>query len=248
MIFDWLYAARSKQDEIIRICCVNRCMFVAKLHNNRIFQSYLLRNESSSYNKVTLPELRYRVAPLYPEKAQIKAHFINFYMQIPRDIYKEYNDQKKLAPGRRDEEKYATYSLGRIWISIIFFVLFPLHFISRVINLIYPIFILCIIDIRNIALLQGIMTFSWLTVFVIWIILFIVNLKFEYLTWHIAPGTSYFNTYSTLDVDKFSLKLNNYYDKIYIAPIREKYLTQRFGQDISYIIISMLDIFDDDEE
>ena len=131
MIFDWLYAARSKQDEIIRICCVNRCMFVAKLHNNRIFQSYLLRNEPSSYKKVTLPELRYRVAPLYPEKAQIKAHFINFYMQIPRDIYKEYNDQKKLAPDRRDEEKYATYSLGRIWISIIFFVFCALLFYPR---------------------------------------------------------------------------------------------------------------------
>ena len=68
MIFNWLSSSRSKQDEIVRICCVNRCMFISKLHNNRIFQSYLLRNEATSYSNVNLPELRYRVAPLYQKK------------------------------------------------------------------------------------------------------------------------------------------------------------------------------------
>jgi len=247
-LFNWLYAARNKQDEIVRICCINRCMFVSKLHNNRIFQSYLLRNESSSFRNVTLPELRYRVAPLYPEKAQLKAHFIHFYMNIPNDVYKDYNDQKKLAPDRRDREKYIMYAIGRVWISMIFFVLFPLHFVSRVINLVYPIIVLCVIDIHHIALLQGIMTFSWLTLLVIWIVMFAVNLKFEYLTWHIAPGVGYFNTSSSLDVDKFEQKLTSYYDKIYLAPIREQHLIQLFGEDIAQIIISMLDIFEDDED
>eukprot|EP00483_Globobulimina_turgida_P006003 UN06013 len=92
------------------------------------------------------------------------------------------------------------------------------------------------------------MTFAWLLAFVIWIIMFLINIKFEYLTWHIAPGHGYFNTYSSLDVEKFENKLNAYYDKIYLAPIREKCLIQLFGNDISKIIISMLDIFDDDDE
>ena len=138
-VFDWILSSRSKKDEIIRICSVNRCMFVSKLHNNRMFQSYLLRNESSCYKNVTLEELRYRVSPLYPEKGQIKANFKEFFLNPLNGIYKQYKHYKQLPPNAVDKDKYPSYVIARIWITVVYFILIPLHILSRFINLIYPI-------------------------------------------------------------------------------------------------------------
>ena len=222
-------------------------MFTAKLSNNRIFQAYLLRNEGSCFQNVSLKELRYRVAPLHPEKGQIRARFMDFYMSIPNEMYKNYQTEVKKPAHQRDQDKIVLYNLGRVWVSIVYFVLFPLHFVSRVINLVFPLVILCVVDIGNMELLQSVMTFSWLTMFVIWSVLFVVNIKFEYLTWHIAPGTDSFPVNKRMDGDKFERSLLGYYDTICVAPIREQCLNEVFGRDIAIIILSMIDIYDDDE-
>ena len=247
MIFNFMNAAQSKRDEIVRICCINRQMFSAKLSNNRIFQSYLLRNDASCFESVSLRELRYRVAPLHPEKGQIAARFKDFYMAIPQEMKKNYEEEKRKPVTVRDEEKVMMYSIGRVWVSIIYYVLLPLHFVSRGMNLVFPMVILCAVDIGNMALLQSVMTFSWMTLFVIWMSLFVVNIKFEYLTWHIAPGTSTFPVNKRMDAVKFERSLLGYYDSICVAPVREQCLKNVFGKDIAVIIMSMIEIYDDDE-
>ena len=123
----------------------------------------------------------------------------------------------------------------------------PFWLLSRILTILYPIFIVIYFNIRGISfyndidLFQLIMFHIYTSLIIIILILGGFVLYEQYHLWHIMPVL--INLPEINDVKQgmaFINKVEKFYDSIIIVPVREAIIIDVFGPDIGNIIISYL--------
>eukprot|EP01084_Bolivina_argentea_P196652 337110_1 len=219
---DLIHWVGISSDPIVRICCVNRQLLLMK-NNDNILHNYLEKKEhSTQYSDVTYKSLK-------------RVYSISIFWKRFKDIFLIHESIK--------------------WsncLSVSANILLIWYMISRLIVLLFPVFIIIIFSVNGYLLMHDLPMFQMVMLFVMLGMIFIMILLFcfvyneERKIFYILPMRSK-RLYMNIDSYLFVL-VNSYYDRLIIKPHIKNVLLDMFGNDIGTLLYEFLPFGLEEEE
>lgn len=229
----------KKQDKIIRIGCVNKIMIENKGNYptyDKQFVQFIEKQDESYYMDIkSLSEFR---------RNHEKINFVNgpspeFFPTILALMFLPYLITKGEI---KNNNNFGVIERNIIFygISVINFGIAPLYYLSRLINILYPFILLCLLylnginifnDQSDIDLFQRVTLLLYISFMLILFILGIFVMNEQYILWHIMPTKEVRNTAISLEM------IQDKYNGIVVIPVRDALLHEKYGPDIAKIVI-----------
>ena len=266
-----------KNDKLIRIICINRVIH----KQNETFNNYLKKQEDSRmspipYQNITFKDITEKDTwheQLEIRKPYILNAFIYDYLTFVRELkemldkrIEQYNGmisqnndpmQHNVDQSKIDEKKYQIFELKfgyyneKFW----FCYLGPVYFLSRIVNMIFPIVVIiyCVSNglfedffsndgekDSDYLLFPFILLVIYCVLYLVLIFLFVFYVyPIHKIMWYIIPGSS--APKSVLQGIEWTIKeCDLLYDGCLAASVRHSLLNQIFGNDVSSVIVSYL--------
>ena len=252
------YTSYTKyQDKMMRLASFHYMMGseMDSRHRNKYFQDhlcieYLEKEQETNYMNVTMSGLRAN------SRNRLRSEFLPlffeaFYAEFWLECWEDFKTQVNNMKSGTGECKYLMIEIG--WLSVvgsITFVCGPIYFLSRIVMLFFPpwivLYLYFVYDVNiwtttKIDLFQVVMITIYMSLCGIVWILFIVNIKEQYLMHHIFPSDVYIRGNLTEEDSRRMLKkISSHYFGIIVVPIRKAMIIEHFGPDLGPIILSYL--------
>ena len=241
------------QDKMMRLSSFHHVMLLdgqrkttsyKREFDDHVCQAYLEKEMDTQYMNVTMEGLRINSEDR--KTSEFWPRFCWLYLNIWEEVSGYFmNHKHEWNVGRLFLESFAV-----IFVGIGSFILGPIYLLSRLWSLFFPIWIVLYIyfgfgvnvwNTTDIALFQVVMMTIYLGLCGILWILFIFNLREQYIMHHIFPSRKYFrsNFYSD-NTEELLQEITNHYFGIIVVPIRRAIIIDHFGPDLGPIILSYL--------
>ena len=245
----------KQQDKIMRLSSFHHVILIDgeentdgswnySLFKDKKCREYLDKEIETQYMNVTMEG--FRINSSNKDVSQFWPSFWNFYGDIWNDgfsdIKREWNN---FSFGKKCFQAFAAVVVG-----FSTFVMGPIYLLSRIWTLFYPIWIVLYLyfgynvnvwNTNHIALFQVVMITIYLSQCGILWILFILNMREQYIMHHMLPSRRYLNgSIKAERADKLLKEITNHYFGIIVVPIRRAIVIEHFGPDLGPIILSYL--------
>eukprot|EP01083_Nonionella_stella_P173863 601023_1 len=250
----------KQQDRMMRVASLNYCMASDKRfggQDNALVTYLEKERRENQYMNVTMKALRMHTNA--PDQAQFDRKCWRWYSYFWRS-------EAKRPIERQCREICVNRSCHNNWhdrhdccldlffatgVGSLTFVFGPIYFVSRVVQLFYPMFIVLYLyfgydvliwNTTGIDMFQIVMMTIYIVLCGVLGILFYLNAKEQYLMAHLLPHAGYisYRHKSESDVENNIQKITNHYYGIIVVPIRKAMIIERFGPDLGPIIVSYL--------
>ena len=245
----------KQQDKMMRLASANFELYggASNYQVDSRFHSYLdAHRTADQYMGVTYSGLRANVIDGNRKNAQYLPKFWDHYGDMLRSVWQERSREYDKWKRERDLKSFnscalmTTLSSSFASLTLIFGPIYP---ISRMVHLVFPWFIvlylyfeydLLIWTSPHIDTFQLVMITVYFGLSIFLAILLYLNVKEQYLLWHILPFSSQLNQVTGLDGDRYLKKIANHYFGMTVIPIRRAIVIDHFGPDLGEIIVSYL--------
>ena len=139
-----------------------------------------------------------------------------------------------------------------VWTTwILTYILVPIYMVSRMWNMILPLFIVLYLyfaaDIvlwSDVALFQVIMWTSYVCLLTLWFMLLAAVLKEEYVLWHLMPNSTRFKIEDDgAKLENIEKEIRRRYEEVTLFPVARKIVCDEFGGDIACVVMDYLKSF-----
>ena len=139
-----------------------------------------------------------------------------------------------------------------IVVAILNYVLGPIYFLSKIVNLLMPFIIVLYLGIAgninyfvDIDIFLVIIWCLYVIVIISWLIALYLVLNEEYYAWHILPSTKHLRTAwnggSGATLDEVRNKIHDNYAGVTLHPLIQRQIKEQYGGDITTLILAYLD-------
>eukprot|EP01083_Nonionella_stella_P093035 260585_1 len=231
----------KKQDRMMRLSAANYMMYTTSAiyaNDNECVKYLEQQRDENQYLNVTMKGLRTHSVNV--SRSSFTGKFWRWYTTIWRDFADDFGECSR-------------YGFIAIFLAIMHFILGPMYLVSRVMNFIFPFWIILylyfVYDVNiwnspSVDLFQVVMMSIYLCLICIVSVLFHVNAVEQYLMAHILPSQYTRFTMQTRLTDGMIKQITNYYYGIVVIPIRKAIVIEKFGSDLGPIILSFLPLDD----
>ena len=260
----------KQQDVIMRICSINHVIYGSKnslwtMATDDVALKYLDKEcQESQYANVTFRKLRCHTNNTKQSKfiPMFIKEYYGFFFFEQLELYNSHKLQYERTNSDYEREQMLEHLFGIIIFGLITWFLGPLYAISRMLTLIFPVFIVVYLycndvfiwsvfmidngDMVKIDAFQVVMITIYLFLLLILMVMYAVNIREQFLLFHILGSKDFLNFSSVRPkVAKESIKkIQNHYYGVVTVPIRRAIVLDVFGEDLGPIIISYLPVQD----
>ena len=244
----------KQQDKMMRLGATN---WILNSDENNGFDyrdstlsKYLEDQQKNQYMNLTFEGLRMNTSY---DDSRLYKRFWKWYSYFYRDHVDEIDFVKGEYDRNRNFYNVIWYLLHMTLtgaLALTTFILGPLYLlISRPITLFFPGFIVSYLyfgynvniwNTTKIDIFQIVMITIYLILCIILSILFCLNIKEQWLMYHIMPHLKHLKQYSELEANDKLKKITNHYYGMTVIPIRRAMVLEHFGPDLGPIILSYL--------
>ena len=230
-----------------RVIYANYCLISKyQMTKDSGIEEHLNKNIENGWSDVTMETLRQNCA--LPENGLWYKEFFDVWENIIGYEHRAWNTVKE----EWDDDRaywYEVIALGfrLVYVYFLCWIVFPLFCLSRIFSMFFPIIAIIYwdFDVKDIQLLQWLLTIVYGILVICWIISFVRCMDFYYWTTHLFPGD---RSGQVTDINERRwnlIRLNlmqKYYDKwvnqVFIEKERIKMVIEILGTDIGGLIVS----------
>eukprot|EP01084_Bolivina_argentea_P227906 384993_1 len=240
-----------KQDRIMRLCSLNYVAATSRTSmtfSDPILSQYLQQQRKTQYMNVTMQDLR--THSIRKKHSQFLRKFWQWYGEIWDSVWDQF--KREYRSFRRHGDNCGSCCEEVFYVAIsgpITFVGGPIYFLSRILNLFFPLWIILYLyfgyniniwNTNEIHLFQVVMITIHIALCVLLSILFYWNCCEQYLMAHILPSSRRIHEINNVESQKELKLITNHYYGIVVIPIRRAMVMEKFGRDLGPIILSYL--------
>eukprot|EP01083_Nonionella_stella_P066302 174457_1 len=253
----------AAQDRLLKICVLNK--FVLEQPNghngnyangryrppqwqnyaDKTHLEYLCEQEKTRFANVCYQDLRmscnYQTYQYQPHVWTNKHRHPFFIQAFYYDVYAPMLGEFK---NKWNNESYCRYGVAVAVLYYLTWIAAPIYFLSRIGNVLLPLFIVLYLGGDNVNLFTDLDTFQvimWISYGVllgIWFVLAVSVMKDTFILWHILPSTGYLKATTVIEqANKVEREIKEYYFGIVEYPVIAKIVSGVYGDDISAIIL-----------
>eukprot|EP01084_Bolivina_argentea_P091792 165212_1 len=254
----------KQQDKIIRICSINNVLYSDTsdwaYYNDENAQGFLEQCcQENQYMNVSYLNLRQNTSNI--KQSQFLHNFFHNWYGAPFfDQVSQYEYYKRMVAQhgghyyRARQREYAFIVFG---MGIVTWFFGPIYLFSRIITMLFPIFIVMICyandifiwsvfminndNMINIDMFQVIMITVYLFLFIILMVILVLNISEQFLMYHMLGSRSNLkNITNIMTAKKWIKNIRNHYYGVITVPIRRAIVLDVFGNDLGPIILMYL--------